>query len=102
MRMPVDDASVCRAVEQAGGSSQQVEADLVRHRAMIVRQLERHRLQAFGLGLEGTPSYLIGVSWLRAPCPSANFYAPSPRLVLRTAGADGDEPLSCVRCIRLP
>ena len=60
MRMPVDDASVCRAVEQAGGSSQQVEADLVRHRAMIVRQLERHRLQAFRLGLEGTPSYLIG------------------------------------------
>ena len=42
------------------GSWQQVEADLAGHRAMIVRQLERHRLQAFSLGLEGTPSYLIG------------------------------------------
>jgi protein-disulfide isomerase len=60
MRMPVDDDSMRRAVEQAGGSWQQVEADLVRHRAKIVRQLERHRLQAFSLGLEGTPSYLIG------------------------------------------
>ena len=79
-----------------------MEADLAGHRAMIVRQLERHRLQAFGLGLEGTPSYLIGVSWLRAPCPSANFYAPSPRLVLRTPGADGDEPLSCVLYVRWP
>ena len=60
MRMPVDEESMRRAVEQAGGSWQQVETDLVRHRAMIARQLERHRLQAFTLGLEGTPAYLIG------------------------------------------
>ena len=60
MHMPVDGQSMRRAVEQAGGSWQQVEVDLVRHRAMIVRQLEQHRLQAFRMGLQGTPSYLIG------------------------------------------
>lgn len=60
MRMEVDEESMRHAVEQAGRSWRQVEADLVRHRPMIARQLDKNRLQAFALGLEGTPAYLIG------------------------------------------
>ena len=60
MRMEVDEESMRHAVEQAGRSWRQREADLVRHRPMIARQLDKNRLQAFALGLEGTPAYLIG------------------------------------------
>lgn len=60
MRMRVEEESMRHAVEQAGGSWQQLEADLVQHRPMIARQLDKNRLQAFTLGLEGTPAYLIG------------------------------------------
>lgn len=55
-----DDAALRNAVEQAGGSWQQVQSDLVRHGPWIAKQLARSSRDAFALGLKGTPGYLIG------------------------------------------
>ena len=45
---------------EAGCDPARLAADLREHAAAIDAQLGRHRLQAFGLGLEGTPAYLVG------------------------------------------
>jgi protein-disulfide isomerase len=45
---------------QAGADPARLAADLGRHQTEIERQLGGHNLQAFGLGLEGTPGYLVG------------------------------------------
>ena len=45
---------------EAGADGARLEADLATHDAAIRGQLARHAGQAFGLGLQGTPAYLIG------------------------------------------
>lgn len=46
--------------EAAGADPARLAADRIAHAEGIRAQLGRHRLQAFGLGLPGTPSYVIG------------------------------------------
>lgn len=61
MKSPVsDDASLRAVVERAGGDWQQVEADLSAQAPAIAEQLKANRMDAFTLGLKGTPGYLIG------------------------------------------
>lgn len=48
------------AVEAAGGSWHRILADLHAHRAAIDRRLAQNRMDAFTLGLQGTPAYLAG------------------------------------------
>jgi len=45
---------------QAGVDPDRLAADLGRYKAEFERQIGGHNLQAFGLGLQGTPAYLIG------------------------------------------
>lgn len=56
----VDEHSLRMAVELSGGDWRRLERDLATNRSQIVSDLERNRQQAFGLGLSGTPGYLIG------------------------------------------
>lgn len=44
----------------AGADPNRLAADLRTHARAIDAQLEGHRLQAFSLGLQGTPAYLVG------------------------------------------
>jgi protein-disulfide isomerase len=44
----------------AGADPTRLATDLGRHGEAIERQIGGHNLQAFGLGLEGTPGYLVG------------------------------------------
>jgi protein-disulfide isomerase len=61
MRAPrLDNAAMRDAVEQAGGNWEQIKRVLAEHRPWIAGQLESNRVQAFTLGLEGTPGYLVG------------------------------------------
>ena len=61
MRGPVaNDGDLRMAIELAGGDWGGLKRDLVQNRDQILAQLERNRIQAFGLGLGGTPGYLIG------------------------------------------
>lgn len=45
---------------EAGAERARLEADLATKGAVLQGQLARHAGQAFGLGLQGTPAYLIG------------------------------------------
>lgn len=45
---------------EAGADAARLDADLATHDAAIRGQLARHGIQAFGLGLQGTPAYLVG------------------------------------------
>lgn len=56
----IDDNGVVQAARRAGVDIKQLRADLVRNRASIDAAINHNRLAAFGLGLAGTPSYLIG------------------------------------------
>lgn len=56
----LDDGGLRMAVERAGGDWRRLERDLSADRKEILRELERNRTQALGLGLGGTPGYLIG------------------------------------------
>ena len=46
--------------QAAGLDPARLETDMSIHAAEIERQLNRHRAQAFSLGLRGTPAYLVG------------------------------------------
>jgi len=67
----VDEPSLKKAVEQSGGSWARLQVDLTR--PAIDQQLANNRLQAFGLGLRGTPGYLIGPILIRGGARSAQF-----------------------------
>lgn len=54
------------AAVSAGVDWSRLEADRVRDAAQIEAQLGRHALQAFALGLEGTPAYLVGRQLVRS------------------------------------
>ena len=60
LRAPVDPVRVRQAAEQAGVDWARLTADRTRDGTAIDAQLARHSLQAFSLGLEGTPAYLVG------------------------------------------
>ncbi|MGV3731449.1 MAG: DsbA family protein [Sphingopyxis sp.] len=55
-----DDSALRQTIQEAGGSWRQLEADLARYRPSITNQLARNSQEAFSLGLQGTPGYLIG------------------------------------------
>ena len=59
-RGPLDAARIDRIAADAGLDVARLRGDLIANAAAIEAQLGRHRLQAFGLGLEGTPAYLVG------------------------------------------
>ncbi len=59
-RGPVDEARVDVIAADAGLDMARLRADRVTHAAAIDSQLARHAMQAFGLGLQGTPAYLVG------------------------------------------
>lgn len=59
-RGPLDTARIEQIAADAGLDVDRLRADLRANAAAIDSQLDRHRLQAFGLGLEGTPAYLVG------------------------------------------
>lgn len=48
------------AVVESGGDWRRIQTDLERYRTDIDPELARNGRQAFSLGLEGTPAYLIG------------------------------------------
>lgn len=51
---------IADAVATAGADTARLDADLFTYARAIDTQLGRHRAQAFALGLQGTPAYLIG------------------------------------------
>jgi protein-disulfide isomerase len=66
-------ADLRSAVEDSGGDWRRLQADLQQRKAEIDDQLARNRLQAFGLGLGGTPGYLIGPVLVRGAITRAEF-----------------------------
>ena len=69
----LDEAALRTAVMQSGGSWERIEHDLRAHQAIIERQLATNNTQAFGLGLGGTPGYLVGQILIRGGATSAEF-----------------------------
>ena len=61
------------AVEGSGGNWARLESDLTRRRDQIDAQLAHNRLQAFQLGLRGTPGYLIGPILVRGAMTEREF-----------------------------
>ncbi|MBU1376754.1 MAG: DsbA family protein [Alphaproteobacteria bacterium] len=53
-------ARIADIARQAGADPVRLAADLRTEARAIDAQLGRHRLQAFSLGLQGTPAYLVG------------------------------------------
>ena len=67
------DAALRAAVEGAGGDWRTLQRDLTANRARIDAAIERNKMQAFGLGLGGTPGYLIGPILVRGALTEAEF-----------------------------
>ena len=59
-RGSLEAARITAIATEAGTDPVQLAADLRLHAREIDAQLGRHRQQAFGLGLAGTPAYLVG------------------------------------------
>lgn len=53
-------ARIADIAAQAGADPRRLAADLQSQARAIDAQLGRHRMQAFSLGLQGTPAYLVG------------------------------------------
>jgi protein-disulfide isomerase len=64
-RGSLDAQAVVAAAVGAGADGSRLEADLQLHRPEIDAQLARHAFQAWSLGLEGTPAYLVGPFLIR-------------------------------------
>lgn len=71
------------AAVSAGVDWSRLEADRRRAAAQIEGQLGRHSLQAFALGLEGTPAYLVGRQLVRGGLDDGAL-----RLLVKIARAD--------------
>lgn len=56
----IDDPALRTAVESAGGNWEQLKADLTYYDAEITNQVAADSRDAFALGLQGTPGYLVG------------------------------------------
>ena len=61
----LDDDAVRRAAIGAGVDWPRLEADLARHGTAHDAQLKRHAFEAWSLGLEGTPGYVVGTDLYR-------------------------------------
>lgn len=59
-RGPLDPRRIDVIAAGAGLDVTRLRADQIAHAKTIDAQLARHNLQAFGLGLQGTPAYLVG------------------------------------------
>ncbi len=59
-RGPLDPPRIDTIAASAGLDVARLRADQVAHAGAIDAQLGRHNLQAFGLGLQGTPAYMVG------------------------------------------
>lgn len=68
-----NDNDLRAAVESSGGNWSLIQQHLQLRRAEIDDQLERNRLQASGLGLGGTPGYLIGPILVRGALTQTEF-----------------------------
>ena len=55
-----DPVPLRRVAEAAGVDWTRLQADLAAHSAEIDAQISRHAVQAWSLGLQGTPGYLVG------------------------------------------
>lgn len=61
------------AVERAGGDWLRLKSDLRTNQTEITAQIARNRMQAFELGLPGTPGYLVGPILVRGALTEAEF-----------------------------
>ena len=68
-----DEPSLRRVVLQAGGDWDRLQGDLQERARSIAARLARNELDAFGLGLEGTPGYLIGPYLVKGAMTEAEF-----------------------------
>ena len=59
-RRRLDDVEIERACRAAGVDWPRLVSDRADHAVAIETQLRRHALQAWSLGLQGTPGYLVG------------------------------------------
>lgn len=66
-------AQLQTAVEQSGGDWDRLLNDLNTHQREIESELDRNRLQAFSLNLQGTPAFLIGPILVRGAVSQRNF-----------------------------
>ncbi len=64
-RRHLDGAAVREVVAAAGVDLQKLDTDLAAHGAAIDGQLKRHAFEAWSLGIEGIPAYLIGPNLYR-------------------------------------
>ena len=64
-RRRLDAAAVREVVAAAGVDLPRLDTDLAAHGAAIDTQLKRHAFEAWSLGIEGTPAYLIGFNLYR-------------------------------------
>lgn len=69
----VDDVTLRQAVAAAGGNWAKVAATLATDGDHIDRQIARNASEAFGLGLQGVPAYLIGPTLIRGGMDEAGF-----------------------------
>lgn len=66
-------AQLQTAVEQSSGDWDRLLNDLNTHQREIESELDRNRLQAFSLNLQGTPAFLIGPILVRGAVSQRNF-----------------------------
>lgn len=69
----LSDQQLRSVVEKSGGNWEQILVDLRIHQQDIEQQLNKNRLQAFALGLKGTPAYLIGPLLIRGGVKEGEF-----------------------------
>lgn len=71
-RRPIDNV-LRETVEAAGGDWSAIVEALEGNDAALTSQLARNRMQAFSLGLGGTPAYLVGSILVRGATSKAQF-----------------------------
>jgi protein-disulfide isomerase len=64
-RRPLETQTVLATAISAGADRSRLEADLQAHGKEIDAQLARHAFEAWSLGVEGTPAYLVGPFLIR-------------------------------------
>lgn len=69
----LDDAVLQAIVESMGGDWDRLQADMLIHDRDIQHQLTKNGQDAFALGLQGTPGYLIGPLLVRGALTESEF-----------------------------
>ncbi len=72
-RRRLDEPVLREAIELSGGNWAQIQRDLQLHTAEIEQQLNLNRLNAFALGIAGTPAYLAGPILVSGAIDEAGF-----------------------------